>query len=403
VIVKSWTEISDERLRANYDVLRRAAGSETPVLAVVKANAYGHGIGACAPVLAQAGAEWLGIADVCEGIAVRAALMEAGSAQIHQPRVMVMYAPLRGDVDEIAEYGLTPVVWTRQQMEWLAEAVERRGVKEPFAVHVEIDTGMSRQGVAPGAEFEELLTWLVGESRLRLDGVMTHFASAEVVGSAQTVAQRGQFEVAMGMVAAAGLRPPWVHVGNTSMLDEGHSMAWLHEVAARVGGKAMTRAGVGLYGYCLELEDVLGEPANVEARVRPRLQPVMTWKTRVIGVRDLKVGDAVGYDGLFVANQPMRVALLDAGYADGLRRELSSTTERAGGWVMMRGQRAAMVGRVSMNLTTVDVSGIAGVEVGDEVVLLGNGVTADDHARLAGTIAYDILCGIRAVERGRGV
>jgi alanine racemase len=401
VCVKSWTEISEERLRANYEVLRRVAGSETPVLAVVKANAYGHGIEVCAPVLARAGAEWLGIADVCEGIAVRAALMEAGIAQVHQPRVMVMYAPLPGDVDEIVEYGLTPVVWTRQQMEWLAEATERRGLKEPLAVHVEIDTGMSRQGVAPGAELKELLLWLAGETRLRLDGVMTHFASAQVAGSAQTMAQRAQFEVAIGMAAAAGLQPEWVHVGNTSMLDEGHSMAWLHEVAARVGAKAMTRAGVGLYGYCLELEDVMGEPAKVEAKVRPGLQPVMTWKTRVIGVRDLKVGDAVGYDGLFVANQPIRVALLDAGYADGLRRDLSSTTERADGWVMVRGQRAAMVGRVSMNLTTVDVSGIAGVEVGDEVVLLGDGVTADDHARVVGTIAYDILCGVRALPKGK--
>lgn len=326
--------------------------------------------------------------------------MEAGVAQVHQPQVLVMCAPLRGDVEQIIEYGLTPVVCTRQQMEWLAEGVERRGLKEPFAVHVEIDTGMSRQGVAPDAEFGELMRWLAREERLRLDGVMTHFASAEVVGSTQTVAQRGQFEVGMGMVAAAGLRPEWVHVGNTSTLDEGSSLPWLRDVAAPAGAKAMTRAGVGLYGYCLELREVAGGPVTVEAKVRTELQPVMTWKTRVIGLRDLKAGDAVGYDGAYVAKQSMRIALLEAGYADGLRRELSSTTERAGGWVMVRGQRAAVVGRVSMNLTTVDVSGVAGVEVGEEVVLLGDGVTADDHARIASTIAYEILCGVRAVPKG---
>lgn len=395
--MKSWTEISGERLRSNYEVLRREAGSETPVLAVVKANAYGHRIEACAPVLARAGAEWLGIADVHEGIVVRRVLSEAGIAWADQSRVLVMCAPLREDVDAIVEYGLTPVVCEQWQMEWLADAADRQGVKEPFAVHVEIDTGMSRQGVGPEAAFAELLRWLAEEARLRLDGVMTHFASAEVVESAQTIAQRSQFETSIAAAAAEGLRPEWVHVGNTSTVDEGSSLPWLREVAARAGAKVMTRAGVGLYGYCLEMEDAEDRPA----KVRPGLQPVMTWKTRVIGLRDLKAGDAVGYNGSFVAAREMRIALLEAGYSDGLRRELSSTTERAGGWVMVRGQRAAVVGRVSMNLTTVDVSGIEGVEVGDEVVLLGDGVTADDHARIAGTIAYEILCGVRAVSKGK--
>jgi alanine racemase len=399
--VKSWVEISEERLRANYGVLRRAAGSGTPVLAVVKANAYGHGIESCVPVLARAGAEWLGIADVHEGIAVRKALLDAGIVGALQPRVLVMCAPVREDMDAIVRHGLTPVVCERRQMEWLTEALERQGVKEPYAVHVEIDTGMSRQGVAPDAEFIELLRWLAGESRLRLEGVMTHFASAEVVGSAQTIAQRGQFEEAMTAVVAAGLQPEWVHVGNTSTVDEGSSLPWLRVIAARAGAKTMTRTGVGLYGYCLELEDAEGRPVTVEAKVRPELQPVLTWKTRVIGLRDLKAGDAIGYSGTFVTQRAMRIALLEAGYADGLRRELSSTQERAGGWVMVRGQRAAVVGRVSMNLTTVDVSGIDGVVVGDEVVLLGDGVTADDHARIAGTIAYEILCGVRAVQKGQ--
>ena len=132
--VKSWTEISEERLRANYEVLRRVAGSETPVLAVVKANAYGHGIEACAPVLARAGAEWLGDCGCCERDCGACGSDGGGDcAGRTQPRVLVMYAPLREDVDAIVEHGLTPVVWTRQQMEWLAEAVERRGVKEPFA------------------------------------------------------------------------------------------------------------------------------------------------------------------------------------------------------------------------------------------------------------------------------
>jgi alanine racemase len=159
----------------------------------------------------------------------------------------------------------------------------------------------------------------------------------------------------------------------------------------------MVRAGIGLYGYCLPIEG--GNAA--QSRIRGKLRPVMTWKTRVVDVRHVAAGETVGYNATFTAPGPMRLALLAAGYSDGLRRELSSTNARPGGWVMVRGrdgsdQRAAIVGRVSMNLTMVDVTEIAGVAVGDEVVLLGDGVTADDHARLAGTISYEILCGVRA-------
>jgi alanine racemase len=124
----------------------------------------------------------------------------------------------------------------------------------------------------------------------------------------------------------------------------------------------------------------------------------MTWKTRVIGVSEIPAGALVGYNGTFVAEYPMRLALLPVGYADGLRRELSASDAGAGGWVMIRGERAPIVGRVSMNLTTVDVSAIDGAAEGDEAVLLGEGITADDHARLAGTIAYEILCGVRTSQ-----
>jgi alanine racemase len=125
----------------------------------------------------------------------------------------------------------------------------------------------------------------------------------------------------------------------------------------------------------------------------------MSWKTRVIGLREVKAGDSVGYNAIFTAERPMRLALLPVGYSDGVRRELSGSNMRAGGWVMVDGKRAAIVGRVSMNLTVVDVTEIPGVTVGDEVVMLGDGVTADDHARLANTIAYEIVCGVRSESR----
>jgi alanine racemase len=134
-------------------------------------------------------------------------------------------------------------------------------------------------------------------------------------------------------------------------------------------------------------------------RLASRLRPVMTWKTKVIDVSDARPGDAIGYSGTFVAERPMRLALLEVGYADGLRRELSSTNAKPGGWVMIRGQRAPIIGRISMNLTTVDVTDIAGATTGDDAVVLGEGVTAEDHARMADTIVYEIVCGVRATPK----
>jgi alanine racemase len=133
--------------------------------------------------------------------------------------------------------------------------------------------------------------------------------------------------------------------------------------------------------------------------VRSELGPIMSWKTRVISLREAQPGDTVGYNATYTAERPMRLALLPVGYADGLRRELSGSNRQPGGWTIVRGRCAAIVGRISMNLTVVDVTDIAGVTVGDEAVILGDGVTADDHARLADTISYEIVCGVRAASR----
>lgn len=393
VSVKSWVEISEERLAGNYKLLAKVAGGGVSVLAVVKADAYGHGIALCAPALARAGAEWLGVADAVEGAAVRAALLAEGLPSTRQPRILVMCGPLDEDADAIVQHRLTAAVWTVGQMESLAAAARLRDVG-PVKVHLEVDTGMARQGVAV-EDLPGVLAWLGAQKDLVLDGVMTHFAAAEVVESELTRLQRERFERAVRLVAEAGFEPKWVHAGNSSTVDndaaEG-SLCWLRELAGSVSARAMVRAGIALYGYCLPI-------TGARCLVRDSLRPVMTWKTCVMDVRDVRAGDTVGYNATFVAKHPMRLALLPVGYSDGLRRELSATNESAGGWAMVRGQKAAIVGRVSMNLTVVDATGIAGVRVGDEAVLLGDGVTADDHARLAGTISYEILCGVRTGQR----
>ncbi len=400
----SWVEISERRLRANYRLLVESAGGDTAVLAVVKANAYGHGAGVCAPVLARAGAEWLGVADAVEGAAVREVLAAAGVAYEDQPRILLMCGLPDEDAEAVVSRGLTPVVWEQQQMEWLAAAVVQHGGDAArLRVHLEIDTGMARQGVAPGEGLRTLLHWLKRQPRLLLEGVLTHFASPELAGSSQTLVQRERFEEAIAAVAEAGLRPDWVHAGSSSTVDNqdaAGNMAWLRSLAESVGARSMVRSGIALYGYCLpiEPEDTVVQ-TKVQSGIRCGLQPVMSWKTRVIGLREVQAGDTVGYNAIFTAERPMRLALLPVGYADGLRRELSGSNARAGGWTMVHGRRAAIVGRVSMNLTVVDVTEIPGVELGDEVVVLGDDVTADDHARLAHTISYEIVCGVRAESR----
>jgi alanine racemase len=399
----SWVEISessDERLRSNFAVLQEAAGGAC-VLAVIKADAYGHGLEHCARILSGAGAEWLGVTGVEEGRAVRRTLLAGGIALEKQPEILVMCGISEEDAEAIVSESLTPTVWTAQQIGWLAAAANRKTgpLGSPVRVHVEVDSGMSRQGARPGAELAEVVRAIEAAQGVLLGGLMTHFASAEVAGSEQTRHQRRQFEVALDEVKATGSAPEWLNVGNTSGVDlvggAEDVMAWVERLAGEMGARAMTRSGLGLYGYSLGIE---GDTA-ARSRLAGRLQPVMIWKAKVIGVEDLPAGAAVGYNGIFVTQRPMRLGLVAAGYADGLRRDLSSSNDRAGGWVMVRGQRAAIVGRVSMSLTTVDVSGIEGVRVGDEVVLLGEGVSAEDHARICGTISYEILCGVRAAGR----
>ncbi len=375
----SWIEISDTRLAANFRAIEAAAGDATTVLCVIKANAYGHGAERCAPVLARAGAQWLGVTHAEEGVRVRKALGEAN------PQILVMSGFLPGDVADLVNHRLTPVLWTAEHIRWLA------GTGLP--VHMEVDTGMGRQGVLPGPDFARLLGEL-RDAGLTIDGVFTHFCSSEVAGSPLTQMQERRFEQAIAQARAAGITPRWVHAGNTSAVDNpAQEWPWLVDLAATVGARALVRTGLALYGHCLEIEGD-GQP-----RVEPALRPVMSWKAAVLAVRELGVGETVGYNATFIAPRSMRVALLPVGYADGLRRELSSSNlpgrEHGGGWVMLRGRRAPILGRVSMNLTVVDVSELDGVAAGDEAVLLGDGITAADHARLAGTIPYEILCGVK--------
>jgi alanine racemase len=371
----NWIEIAGDHLAANFRTLQTAAGAGTEVLAVVKARAYGHGAEHCAAPLVRAGAQWLGVTNATEGSRVRAALGGLPA------RILVMCDFAAPYVCLMHEANLTPVVWTLEQVAALAA--------RPLPLHLEIDTGMSRQGVRPGAELAGILT-AIRAANLRLEGVLTHFTSSEEPESRHTRRQQELFAAAIAQIREAGLSPDWVHAGASSAIDNpAYQPGWLAELAASVGARPMVRTGLALYGYGLPLDP------GATPRVIPAVKPVLTWKVGVISTRTVEPGDTIGYNATFTVRKPMRIALLSVGFANGLRRELSSTNDRPGGWVMLHGRRASILGRISMNHTVVDVTHIPEVEAGDTAILLGPGVTADDHARLAHTTAYEILCGIQ--------
>lgn len=380
--MKSSVEISGARLAENYRAVQAVAGPGVEAMAVIKANGYGHDAPLCAGVLVGAGAKWLGIADVDEGMEVRRSLGQGST------RILVMGGMELADAPAMVTNGLTPVVWTPEHVAAMERAARSSGHR--VGVHLEIDTGMTRQGAGVGAELAKTLERLTASRWLSCEGLMTHLAAAEVGGGEQTARQKEKFTQAIEQVTAAGIRPEFLHMANSSAVDEGSTLAWLRDCAKKLGAKPMVRTGYALYGHCSPIRSADGHGGSLA----PRLKPVLTWKTCITGVREIEAGAAVGYNATFVAERPMRIALLPVGYYDGFRRSASSS--EGAGWVMIAGKKAPVVGRVSMNLTTVDVTEIPEAAVGTEVTLLGEGVTAEDHARWQGTIGYEVLCAIRA-------
>lgn len=385
-------EISRSALIGNYAYLRSLVrangGPRCELMAVVKGNAYGSSAEICAPWLTEADAEWLGVTSAGEGVSVR--------RLCPQPHILVMRCMLREEADAIVDVRLTPTVWDLEQLEWLTKAARYRRSATAVPIHLEIDTGMTRQG-ADVRRLSQFLARLKEIPELRLDGVYTHFASPEMLDSEQNAEQWTEFERAAKTVFAAGFFPHWIHAGNSSSVLSGRIARSLSHLAKRHEARCMMRPGIALYGYAAQFQGTQSAPAEA---ARARLRPVLAWKTEIASMRDVEAGVKVGYDATFTATKPMSLALLPVGYADGLNRKLSGGESSPGGHVLARGNIAPIVGRVSMDLTVVDVTKIPAAAVGDEVVLIGqqgdHRITADNHARWAGTIPYEILCGIAA-------
>jgi alanine racemase len=382
-----WVEISRKNLLENFLQLRGLAGARAELMAVVKANAYGHGMVECSPLVVAAGADWIGITSVEEGVRARRVCPDA--------RILIMSGIWSGEADAVLEHNLTAVAWEHFHLDLIEAAARRLGLAVgSVPVHLELDTGMSRQGVrvtgASGqfdghAGLRAILERFHAGSALRIDAVMTHFSAPEVLNDGETSAQIKSLAGALRVVHSMGLRPRWVSAGNSATLLAGKDMAALHALADELGARLLLRPGLALYGYPPRFTG--------DGPIDANCHPVLTWKTRVTSLRAIEAGESAGYTSTFRAARRSRLALLPCGYADGISRLLSNR-----GSVLIRGQRAPIAGRVSMDQTIVDVTGLGGVEIGDEVVLIGSqgdhSITAYDIADQTATIPYEVLCAI---------
>ena len=339
------------------------------VCAVVKADAYGHGAVECSRALQAEGAKWLGVTSLDEAIPLRDSGIDA--------RILLMTGFWRGEENEIVRLRLTPTVWEPWHIAALESAAAEAKTKQ--AVHLKVDTGMGRLGVALD-ELPGMLNALKAAPHVVLEGVSTHLASSEVMDAPSVTEQARRFEVAQKMVRAAGFEPHFVHMANTSAL-----------ISRRETWHTMVRPGVALYGYYLPFQRAGREVSG--GTLRLSVKPVLTWKTRILSMRKFAANQPLGYGGTYVTKAPANVAVLPVGYADGYNRQLSNR-----GRVIVRDHYAPIVGSISMDLTLVDVTGIPEVAVGDEVILLGSsdGLSVDalEHARLANSSPYEILCNI---------
>jgi alanine racemase len=367
----NWAEVSLSALRHNFRALQAHVGPSVNICAVVKCDAYGHGSEACALALEQEGATWFGVTSTDEGVALR----EAGV----RSRILILVGAFRGEEEDALRYGLTPTVHRIEDVEAISRAAVRLGHRGNVRLHLKLDTGMARLGLSL-SELDNFAARMKAVPEVELEGAFSHLASAEVLDASDAELQQKRFVQALSTLERHGLRPALRHLANSSA-TLGRPYSWFNFV----------RPGMAVYGY--ELPLVHRDGSAVTDYQPLGLVPVLSWKTRVVSLRDVPAGQPLGYNGAYVTQTPARIAVIAAGYGDGLYRRLAPA-----GYVLLRGQRAPILGRISMDLTIVDVTRISGVEIGDVVVLIGrNGdeqITAVDHANWSGTIPYEILCNL---------
>jgi alanine racemase len=367
---RSYVLISREQIARNFRNVRSVVGPNVEVAGVVKADAYGHGAIEVARVLRAEGARWLAVSSVDEGVQLRA-------AGIHDARILVMGGFLAYEAEAVVEFDLTPAVHSLAQI----RDVDRLAAASGTAIryHLKIDSGMGRLGTRASAA--EILSALAGTHHARLEGLMTHFVSVADYASTQTATQLEYFHDICEALRASGISAQYFHTSSTNAIGYGRTEGW----------HTLVRAGHALYGY-------VSPARGVAPRQMLDVKPALTWKAKLLAVKEIPEGALVGYGGSFRAPRQMRIGILGAGYADGIFHRLSNR-----GKVIADGKLTPILGTVSMDLTTIDLSHTTALDAGGEVTLLGTEgectIDAQQLAKVAGTISYNILCSISARVR----
>lgn len=360
---RAWVEIDLSALSHNVREIKRLISSETDFMAVVKADAYGHGAVAVAQTALRAGANWLGVATIPEGIELR----EAG---ITAPIVVLgaTYSP--DQICAIAQWELQPTVCTPQQAFIFSEILSETDWVVP--VHIKLDTGMSRLG-APWEQAAEFVKLVRGLPNLSIASIYSHLATADSEDRTVMRQQQARFQQAIRSISEIQPQMPRLHFAN--------SAATLTDPALHYD---MVRVGLGLYG---------SYPAT-HLHKTCHLKPLMQVKARITQVKTIQAGTGVSYGYKFIADRPLRIAVVAIGYADGVPRLLSNKMQ-----VLIRGQQVRQVGSITMDQMMIDVSTVPNVQPGEVVTLLGcdgdHQITADDWAEAIGTISWEILCGFK--------
>jgi alanine racemase len=366
---RSWVEISRDQIAANYRAIKHVVGPDVEVMPVVKADAYRHGAVEVSRTLVKDGARWLAVSNVEEGVALRQAHITA--------RILVMADFLPVGRVAMLQHDLTPVIHSLEDLRDLDELAS--GADTPLRYHLKVDTGMCRLGTRSPAD--QIVRAVQSCKKIQLEGVMTHFASVSDFTVEQTEDQMQCFHALLDDLKHRGVEPPVVHLSSTGSIAYRRREAWGN----------MVRPGHAIYGYVSPARGPA--PGNLL-----KVKPALTWKAAVLTVKEIPQGSLVGYGGIFRAPEPMRIAVLAVGYADGLPHRLSNK-----GRVIACGQYAKILGAVSMDVTTIDVTHCPDIRIGQAVTLLGSEgdahIDAQEIARVAGTISYSVLCAISSRVR----
>lgn len=355
----TWAEIDLGAFDRNLDAIASRLPAGTRVIALLKANAYGHGAVEVARHCTPERVAMIGVALLEEALELR-------DAGITTP-ILVLGPLSAAQVRTALDRDITIGAPGPEELEILAAVAKERDV----AIHLKLDSGMGRMGCIE-TELPRVVELIRSAPRLRIDAIYTHFANASDPRDPSTEQQLARFNTLVETLREAGVSAPRHHAANSAATVRG------------ITPGDFVRTGIALYG---------GAPLDDGPRDEgaARLEPVMRWRTAIARLKELPPGHAVGYGATFVTRRPSLIATLPVGYADGYDRRLSNRGE-----VLVRGQRAPVVGRVSMDLVTVDVTDIEGATLGDEVVLLGDGIPAEELAAKLDTISYEVFCRVSA-------